>query len=170
MENPQRWYVVHTHAQAEETAHRHLERQGFATFMPRYLKRWSHARRIDWVKRPMFPRYLFVGIDVTTQRWRTITSTFGVSRLVCQGDRPVPVPDGIVEGIMARCDEGGLVSLEPRIPFRRGDKVQVISGALADHVGLFECTSDDERVFLLLDLLGRQVKVKLPVDTIAAYA
>ncbi|WP_338025645.1 hypothetical protein [Bradyrhizobium zhanjiangense] len=36
--------------------------KGFEPYRPRYLKRRSHARKIDQMV-PMFPRYLFVRID-----------------------------------------------------------------------------------------------------------
>ena len=77
-----RWYVAHTQPHAENKAAVHLGRQGFVTYLPRYLKRRRHARRVDVVSAPLFPRYLFVQIDTAVQRWRSIYSTFGVSQLV----------------------------------------------------------------------------------------
>lgn len=67
-----RWYVVQTHINGEAKAANNLTRQGFGVYFPRYLKRRSHARRVDVVARPLFPRYLFVAIDLATQRWRSI--------------------------------------------------------------------------------------------------
>ena len=163
------WYVVHTHPRAEETARRHLARQGFNAFLPQYLKRRRHARRTDWIRAPLFPRYLFVAMDITMTRWRAIFSTVGVSHLVCHGERPAQVPRGVVPDIQQRLDADGLVAVEPELPFRKGDVVRVTAGALVDQTGLFECTSDEDRVILLLDLLGRQVKVKLPLDSVAPY-
>jgi transcriptional antiterminator RfaH len=71
------WYVVHTHPHAEAKAAAHLERQGYSTYLPRYLKCRRHARRIEIVPAPLFPRYLFVTIDRLRQRWRSIQSTVG---------------------------------------------------------------------------------------------
>src|ERR1041385_5933087 len=85
------WYVVQTQANAENKAVAHLSRQGYATYLPRYLKRRRHARRVDVVAAPLFPRYLFVEFDMGVQRWRSIYSTIGVSRLVCNGEFPAPV-------------------------------------------------------------------------------
>ncbi len=169
MEMRETWYVVHTPAQAEETARAHLARQGFTAFLPQYLRRRRHARRIDWVRAPLFPRYLFVAMDIARMRWRAVSSTIGVSRLVCHGDRPASVPAGVVEEIMAQRDEAGLVRLAARIPFEKGELIQVVSGALTDAIGLFECMTDEERVIMLLDLLGRQVRVKLPLEAVTAY-
>ena len=71
MTSGQRWYVVQSQPNAERKAVMHLERQGFTTYLPRYLKRRRHARRVEIVGAPLFPRYLFVGIDLTMQRWRS---------------------------------------------------------------------------------------------------
>jgi transcriptional antiterminator RfaH len=170
MDSAIRWYVAHTQAREEEKALANLARQGFTAFLPRYRRRRRHARRTDWVRTPLFPRYLFVAMDVARVRWRAVSSTFGVSHLVCHGDRPVPVPHGVVEDILSRQDESGLIQIEPRIPFRKGDAVQVVAGALADRIGLFEGVTDEERVILLLDLLGRQVRVKLSLEAVAQPA
>ena len=98
----ERWYVVQSQPNAELKAAAHLNRQGFATYLPRYVKRRRHARRVEHVPVPLFPRYLFVGIDMTTQRWRSIVSTVGVSRLICSGEAPQAVPDQIVASLRAR--------------------------------------------------------------------
>jgi transcriptional antiterminator RfaH len=163
-----RWYVVHSHANGEVKALHHLVRQGFEAYLPRYLKRRRHARRVDWVSRPLFPRYLFVRLDPDRLPWRSIRSTVGVSHVICNGDGPVPVPGGVIEALRAQEDGQGMVSQDARIPFRKNELVRVDSGPLSDQVGLFDCASDEERVFILLDLMGRQVRVRVPVDTLQA--
>jgi len=164
----QRWYVVQSQPNAEMKALAHLNRQGFATYMPRYIKRRSHARRVEHVPAPLFPRYLFVGIDLAAQRWRSIFSTVGVSRLVCNGEMPQAVSDDIVATLRAREDASGFVQLDLRPAFRTGDKICVLDGALAGCFGLYEGMKDSERVAVLLDLLGRKVRVMLDVESVAA--
>ena len=80
----------------------------------------------------------------------------------------MPVPNGVIEDIQARETEEGYVPVGAAAGFARGEPVQILSGALSDHVGLFDCPSDEQRVFVLLDLLGRQVRVRVPLDTVAA--
>ncbi len=163
-----RWFVAHTHPHAETKATAHLNRQGFDIYFPRYLKRRRHARRIETVAAPLFPRYLFVAIDLGVQRWRSVYSTVGVSRLVCNGDDPTPVPDGIVEALRKREDANGFIKLGSRPPFRAGDKVRVLDGAFTSCLGLFEGMAERERIAILLDLLGRKVRVVLDADLVAA--
>jgi transcriptional antiterminator RfaH len=165
--NP-RWYVVQTQVNGEAKAAQHLQRQGFDIYLPRYLKRRRHARKVDFIARPLFPRYMFVAIDMATQRWRSIQSTFGVSRLVCNGDNPAMVPDGVVGALKAREDNGGYVKLDQRAKFALGEKVRVLAGAFAENLGLFDGMADRDRIAILLDLLGRKVRVSIEADLVTA--
>ncbi len=162
------WYVVLTQPRAELEAAMHLQRQGFEAYLPRYRKRRRHARRTEIVAAPLFPRYLFVGADLTAQRWRAIHSTVGVARLVCYGEAPARVADTIIDSLKTMQDEGGHVCLRERPQFRPGEGIRVVEGAFSSCLGLFEGMTDSERVAILLDLLGRKVRVSIGIDCIAA--
>jgi transcriptional antiterminator RfaH len=162
------WYVVQTHVNGETKAALNLQRQGYEVYLPRYLKRRNHARKIDFAVKPLFPRYMFVAIEMATQGWRSIQSTVGVSRLVCQGDVPSVVPRGVVPALKEREDDRGFISMDVRPAFAPGDKVRVLAGAFMDNAGLFNGLADHNRVSILLDLLGRKVRVLLDADMVAA--
>lgn len=163
-----RWYVAQTQPNAENKAVTHLSRQGFVTYLPRYQKRRRHARRVDVVAAPLFPRYLFIEIDTTIQRWRSIYSTVGVSRLVCTGDTPTPISNQVVTLLKGREDAAGFIELERRPQFCVGDKVRVLDGVFCDCFGLYDGMSDRDRVTILLDLLGRKVRVQVDAECVAA--
>jgi transcriptional antiterminator RfaH len=162
-----RWYVVQTQPHAESKAAEHLIRQGFGAYLPRYHKRRRHARRVELIAAPLFPRYLFVAVDLETQRWRAIHSTSGVSRLVCNGDEPAPVPPDVVPALQQR-EDAGFVKLERRPQFVPGERVRVVDGIFTDTLGLFEGMADRDRVAILLDLLGRKVRILLDEGAITA--
>ena len=164
------WFAVQTHARGETLASANLQRQGFEVYLPQYLKRRRHARRTDWVKAPLFPRYLFVRLDPQTTAWRAINSTIGAQNIVSFDGRPAAVPEGIIELIIAREDDAGMVHAGSSILFKPGEEVRVVGGPLADQTGLFDCAIDEERVFILLNLLGRQVRVKVSSELLTACA
>jgi transcriptional antiterminator RfaH len=163
-----RWYVVQTHIHAERKAQLHLGRQGFDAYVPRYLKRRRHARRTQLVAAPLYPSYLFVAFNPAVQRWRSIHSTVGVARLVCNGDVPAVLDAAIIEGLRSRENAQGFIELKRRLLFAAGDKVRVREGVFCDCLGLFESTSDRERVAILLELLGRKVRVLLDEELVIA--
>lgn len=163
-----RWYVAQTQPHAERKAVVHLARQGFDVYLPCFLKRRRHARKIETVSAPLFPRYLFVAIDMEAQRWRSIQSTVGVSHLVCNGEAPAIVPATVIDEIKGRQDENGFVHLDQRPHFAPGDEVRIVDGVFSACLGLFEGMADRDRVAVLLDLLGRKVRVVLGGDSVAA--
>jgi transcriptional antiterminator RfaH len=166
----QRWYVVHTQPSAEPKATWHLRNQGYEVYLPRYLKKTRHARRTMLTPRALFPSYLFVTMDLDVTRWRAIRSTVGVAGIVCAGDRPAPVPVGVVEQIRRLEDENGMVRPPKPGDFVKGQKVEIADGAFEGLTGLVEGMSDQERVVLLLELLGREVRIRLPVEIVRAVA
>lgn len=161
------WYVAHTQPRMEELAKTHLERQSFAAYLPCHLKRRSHARRVDLVAAPLFPRYIFVEMDLDMARWRAIHSTRGVQYLVCNGDSPVPVPLAIIEEIRNRQDENGFVRTVRPNEMKKGEPLNIVAGAFSGHSALFECLSDKERIVVLLSLLGRPVRAVVGLDCVA---
>ena len=163
-----RWYVVQTHVHAESKAAAHLLRQGYEIYLPRYLKRRRHARRVENVPAPLFPRYLFVGFDREAARWRSIQSTQGVSHLICNSNEPALLPASVIMELRKREDADGHIRLDLRPLYAPGDKVRVVDGIFGDSFGLFEGMADRDRVAILLDLLGRKVRVVLDRESVAA--
>lgn len=162
------WYVVQTQARAEAKALYNLYRQGYEAFLPQYLKLRRHARRTDRVPAPLFPRYLFVHVDAEKPQWLPIRSTFGVTDIVLNGNRPALLSDSVVQEIRRRQGDDGYILLKPACAFRQGEPVTIVGGALANHQALFECARDEDRVVLLLELLGREVRVEVALDDIHA--
>lgn len=160
------WYAIYTQPRNEERAQEHLERQRFKVFLPRYLKRSSHARRVTIVPAPLFPRYLFVSFDMSLQGWRAIRSTRGVIDLVRNGDDLVAIPDAVIAEIERRRDADGFVILARHLDLKRGMRIRIDSGAFAATEAIFEAKRDDERVIALLSLLGREVLVNVPISLV----
>ena len=160
------WYAVYTQAGKEAFAAENLINQGFEPYLQRYRKRRRHARRVDTVLAPLFPRYLFVRMNPEQQRWRSINGTFGVSYLLSDGNEPRPVPEDIIAAIRAH-EDGGIVAVQAP-SFEKGQRLRVTDGPFADLEGLFECLDDRERIVLLLDFMGRVVTTRLPGHAVTA--
>jgi len=71
------------------------------------------------------------------------------------------MPNGLAEEIGERAALGDFDRLSPLDGLRRGDAIRVVEGPFTDLIGRFIGIADRERVFVLLDLLGRQVKTTL---------
>jgi transcriptional antiterminator RfaH len=161
-----RWFAAYTQPRQETVASDHLARQNFEVFFPRYLKRRSHARRVDFLPAPLFPRYLFVAFSPEENGWRAIRSTRGVVDLVRNGIDPISVPDAIIEEMRSRQDQDGLIVLARHLKLDRGDRIRIETGPFASYEAIFQTQRDEERVIALLSLLGRKVVVDVPIDAV----
>ena len=155
------WYAVHAQPNGEEKARANLERQGYDVFLPRYRRWVRHARQRRIVSRPLFPRYLFVGLDRAEMRWRPILSTPGVASLVRAGDEPAAVATGVIKALRGQDREGAFDRVVPAEDFCPGDKVRIKEGPFQDLVGRLIRGTGDGRVCILLELLGREVRAEV---------
>ncbi len=166
--NGSHWYATHTRAREEHKALSHLKRQNYQVYLPLYTKKIRHARKSVQVVRPFFPRYLFVNLNLSITGWRSIRSTVGVADIVCFGDQPAPLPIGVIEALRSQEDADGFIQVAGQNLFKPGDSVVVLGGPFARQPGICDGISDNERVAILLDLLGRKVRVLLDSDAVAA--
>jgi transcriptional antiterminator RfaH len=148
----------------EGAAAAHLENQGFSVFIPRRRKIRRHARKIETVLVPFFPGYLFVALDLTRDRWRSVNGTYGVAGLVMHGEAPASVPRGIVETLQGSCDEAGIIHWQPDL--KPGQPVRIVTGALADLVGELDRLDASARVCVLLEILGGRVATLIPRESV----
>lgn len=162
-----RWYLVHTRPSSESKAEFNLKAQGYKTFLPLTEKTVRHARRLRTVRRPLFARYLFVGLNVGRDRWSSVNGTVGVSYLVAQERGPVAVPFGIVEALLAHSD-AGLTRLDHTLA--QGQRVRILSGPLADLTATITRLDARRRVELLLEIMGGAVTVSVDRCALAPAA
>jgi transcription elongation factor/antiterminator RfaH len=154
----ERWFLVHTRPRSELKAEFHLRAQGFRTYLPRIRKTIRHARQLRDIQAPLFPRYLFLILDLERDRWLSVNGTIGVSSVVtCEG-RPIPVPVGVVEFLIEQTN-GTLTLLDAGLV--EGQSVRILSGPFADFVGTLQRLGDAGRVRVLLEMMGTAVPLAL---------
>ncbi|MFD2206831.1 transcription termination/antitermination protein NusG [Kiloniella antarctica] len=149
-----KWYVVSTHSNQEIRAEINLTRQGYQVFLPYFLKPRKHARKVDIVKKALFPGYLFVELDTAKDNWNTINNTFGVRGLISYGNRLPSLPNNFVSELKENSHQSE--SCDPNL--KPGEKVKFLTGPFVNIIGSLSHMIDKERITVLLSLLGREVK------------
>lgn len=157
------WFVVQTQPMKEIFAQKELEKQGFDVYLPRYKKTRRHARREETVLAPLFPRYLFISLDLKVDRWRSINGTRGVSYLLANDECPAPLPIKLVETLKSQENEDHSLPVSSLSLFSKGDSVLIKEGAFEGHTATFETLDDRDRVLLLLTFLGREMRISVPL-------
>lgn len=156
-----RWVVAQTQPLCEQRATRHIVRQGGDVFAPLFYDRRNHPTRL-------FPGYLFVYIQGTAS-W--LQNTMGVLRVLCMGSRACEVPPKIIEGYASLADEHAVVILPGASGgpcFSAGQRVRITEGAFENQIGIVEGMDAQQRVSVLLSMLGGERRVHCPVALVAA--
>lgn len=161
------WYLLYSKPKQERVALENLERQGYEAYLPLMPNRRRIKGRYTRVIEPMFPRYLFIHLSDKTDDWGPIRSTLGVSKLVRFGDLPARVPEGLIETLQSHENEAGIQVL-PLPEFKAGDRVRIAEGAMAGYEGVYQAKGSQERVIILLDVVGKSTRVQLSADAIEA--
>ena len=159
-----RWYVVNTRPNSERIVVANLERQGFKSFLPLFMKTVRHARQFRTTSSAFFPGYLFVSLDLTRDRWRSVNGTFGVVSLVMSGNEPRPVPHGIVEALQDFVGVGQAHHRERDL--RPGQRVKLLAGPFAEQFGVLDRLDGQGRVRVLLEMMGTIVPVSSAAESL----
>ena len=160
------WFLAQLKPNSHNIADRNLKRQGFRTFLP--LKEETKRTQDKFITqmRPLFPGYIFVALDIPQGHWRTVNSTYGITRLVSLGKEPTPVPLDLVSQLMLRCDREGKL-LPPKL-LQPGDEVMVTKGPFTDFVATIERIAPDRRVYVLMELMGAKTRVAVSAEHLRA--
>lgn len=164
------WYPVYTKPRQERIARENLKRQSFEVYLP--LMKVRRKRRGKWVEtiEPMFARYLFVQLEPGTTCMAGIRSTRGVTGLVRFGSALVPVPEPFISVLLQTADaETGVHTPEPGL-LQEGDTVVLTDGPLADLDVIYKAADGDARAIVLLNMLGTETEVVVPVEQVLRRA
>jgi transcriptional antiterminator RfaH len=154
-----KWFVLQFKPNSYRLAEGNLKRQGFETFLPLHeITKHKYNRYVSDLQ-PLFPGYMFVAFNPTNGSWRQINCTIGVSKLVSFGAQPSPVPLDLMSGLMLRCNTDG--KLRPANLLKKGDAVQVSTGPFSDYIARVETIDDEQRVWILMELMGRVTRISV---------
>ena len=153
------WYLLKTKPRQEIIAKQNLKNQGYEVFCP--------MSKINNRLAVLFPGYLFVQLNEKTQNWSPINSTKGVSHFVKFGLNFAKVPTSVIEFIKTN-QHITTDKLKNLNNFKPGDKVQISDGALKGLIAIFKCFKSDERVTLLLNLMGQEQSLNLQKKSVIA--
>ena len=161
------WFILQFKANSHHQAKKNLTRQGFETFLPLYETTSQKASRFVSTSRPLFPGYMFVAFDKAEAKWNKINNTYGVSRLVTFNSVLEPIPSTFVNNLIKRYDSSG--KLLPIKRLKKGDQVKILKGPFANFIATIEQYESDERIWILMNLMNRKTKIKIPLDTLQTY-
>jgi transcriptional antiterminator RfaH len=153
------WYVVQTKPRQEYRALENLINQGYECELPEFQRERLRQGVRVLCNEPLFPRYLFIRLDIVSMNWGPIRSTYGVIGLVRFGGIPASVPDDLVEAMMKR-------SAPQQNLFSAGDRVSITTGPFAGMEGIFDKDDGVARVVILLEFMQKQQRLSMRVGNV----
>ena len=158
------WFILQFKSNSHHQATKNLNRQGFETFLPLHETTSRRLSRFINTSKPLFPGYMFIKFDRAESEWRKINSTYGVSRLITFNSILKSIPTIFVDHLMKRYDLSG--KLIPIQKLKKGDQVTVLKGPFANFIATVEKYEADQRIWILMDLMGRKTKIQTPSDNL----
>lgn len=157
------WLVLRIKSQQYNMAAENVRNQRADFYCPRALVRSVRTRTLR--PEPMFPGYAFAAPH--GPEWVFLKSTRGVQDvLMGTGEAPAWVLDAEIASIRSREDADGVVHLDGAF-FKPGDKVAIEDGPFESLLGVYDGMSSQERVFVLLNVLGRQVRAQIAARSVS---
>jgi len=156
------WYAVYTRSRHEKAVEDSLVAKRFEVFLPLHdvLSQWKDRKR--WVRKPLFPGYLFV--RTPRDRLGFVWMERGVVHVVSDGDGPVPVPEEQLEPVRQLIDRS--VPVDPWPYVTEGQRVMVRSGPLIGLEGFFVRRKNRAKLVVSIHMLGRSVATEVAVGDI----
>jgi transcriptional antiterminator RfaH len=158
------WFILQYKSNSHHLAAKNLTRQGFETFLPLHETTSRRLSRFINTSKPLFPGYMFIKFDRAESEWHKINSTYGVSRLITFNSILKSIPTTFVDSLMMRYDLSG--KLQPIKKLKQGDQVTVLKGPFANFIATIEKYETDQRICILMDLMGRKTKIQTPSDNL----
>ena len=152
------WYLAQLKTNCLERARVNLGRQAFQTFMPMRQATFLLRGRPKSQSRALFPGYIFVRVPTEAQNWRKVNSTYGVSKIVAlRAGFPTRVAPNILSALLCYCE--GQDWIPPIDILEAGTTVRILSGPFASSIARLAAASDSERVQLLMEMMGHDVRL-----------
>jgi transcriptional antiterminator RfaH len=162
------WYVVMAKPKQDELAAQHLAAQNYQVYLPRCrVEKTLRGKKVHRIE-SLFPRYLFVKLDDQNQDWGPIRSTRGVMQMLRFGLNPARVSDDLIDSIKRQ--EQLALNNQAQNALKEGDVVRVESGAFYGLDGIFYNYDADQRVILLMTILGQPQKLTFELTEVEKLA
>ena len=159
MIKPKSWIVAKLKPNHDKTAFTHLERQNFEFFQPTFKTLSRTRNSFKDIIKPVFPGYIFVAIELEEKKWHKLNYTRGISNIIVFG-REIPVLHN--ELIQELKNRFAITSTsEVFNEFEVGMSAEITNGPFAQLNGKIDEIEANQRIWILLDILGNQTRVSL---------
>lgn len=153
------WYAIYTRSRHEKRVAEQLEQKKIPTFLPLRVEVHRWQDRYKKVEMPLFRGYVFAQYQQESAARFSILRTTGVVRIVGFGKEDAAVPGEQIESLQRLLETRQLVHRHRYLQV--GERVKVISGALAGVEGILVRVKKQDRLMIAIDSIRQAVAVEL---------
>ncbi|GHA38641.1 transcription/translation regulatory transformer protein RfaH [Photobacterium aphoticum] len=162
------WYLIYCKRNEQERVVINLDRQGVECYYPQVtVEKLVRGKRIQ-VLEALFPNYMFVYFDPEVLSYTTIRSTRGVVNFIRQGARPQTVSPDLIYGLMMNEDSEEQQAKLSQLP-KPGEMLKLTQGKFKGIEAIYQEPDGEKRSFMLINLLGKPVKVSVQNEDIVKH-
>lgn len=162
------WIAANTAPNAEIAVRDAVAALDYQVLVPTGMVEMTKSRQRMLVERPVFPRYVFIGLPVGMS-WYPIRGVTGVSGILSSAGGPRPVPDAAIKRLRAAV-EADAFTKAAQVRFHEGQAVRVNFGTseMDAFVGRLMSTLPANRIEIVFHSLGREHRSTVDVDKVRA--
>ena len=159
MRNSKSWIVARNKPNQDKIALINLERQNFEFFQPTFKTMSRRQNKFKEIIKPVFPGYIFIAINLEEKNWHKINNTRGISRIIVFGNEIPLVHCQLIKELKHRFS----LNSSPKAvdPFEIGMNAEITNGPFAQLIGKIDNIDANQRIWILLDILGTQTRVSI---------
>ncbi len=136
-----------------------LKDKVFRILVPTESELRTRAGKRQEVQRKVFPGYVLIEMVLDDTTWHLVKSTTGVTGFVSSGNKPVPLQEKEVQGILEAVETP---DRKPKVKWSKEEVVRVVAGPFADFTGkIEEINIQKEKIKVLISIFGRDTPVEL---------
>ncbi|CAH0526748.1 transcription/translation regulatory transformer protein RfaH [Vibrio hippocampi] len=154
------WYLLYCKRGEQERAKSHLANQGLECYYPEVMVEKVRRGKIQSIKEPLFPNYVFVKFDYQTgPSFTSVRSTRGVVDFVRTGAMPTEVNPDLVYDLQ-QLDSEFELQKQVDLP-ETGDVVRIKAGQFAGVEAIFQQADGEMRSIMLVQLINQSTPVSI---------
>ena len=162
------WIAVYTAPNAEFAVRDAVRALDYEVLLPTGMIEMMHARRRMMVDRPVFPRYVFVGIP-HGRSWYPLKAVTGVSGVLSMNSEPQSLNPRAVTLLKAAIEANAFTELDAPT-FEHGQQVEVLIGqtpvqAFVETVGRL---LPGQRIDVMFRMFGKEHRHSISLDQVRA--
>ena len=97
--------------------------------------------------------------------WKSVNGTRGISKAVTLDGVYRPINTHIIEGLQQRCGENGIIQRLDNIA--PGDRAKIERGPFAEFICTVDDIQDDQRAWVLINLLKQQTRAEVSLNDVS---